>query len=131
MNAVRAWWPARAAWSLVCGRHKTSVQEKTGALGYAPEKQEPALNPNSLRPALDREEAYMPRHPARVERHARRLEDLLGFMGSQRERAHRRYQRALLRANEHLQEIRDYDLIIADLRESRAQREPSGLRVAS
>lgn len=73
----------------------------------------------------------MPRHTNRVETHARRLEDLLGFLGMQRQRAYRRRERALIRANEAQQEIREYDRLIGDIRESRSERHPSGLQVAS
>lgn len=72
----------------------------------------------------------MPRHPARQEAYARRLEDLIGFLGSQRERAHRRHQRALLRAREAQDEVSEFDRIINDVRRSREQRHPSGLAVA-
>jgi hypothetical protein len=133
MTPAGSWWPA-CAWSLDLGSrsHGTSVQQEDGFAGYAePKKPKPALNSYSLGPAPDKEEAYMPRHPNRVETHARRLEDLLGFLGMQRARAHRRRERALLRAAEAQEEMREYDRLITDIRDSRSQRHPAGLRVVA
>lgn len=73
----------------------------------------------------------MPRHGGYVERHARRLEDLIAQVGAHLARAERR--QLLYRALEHeaTLEIRDLDQMMAELRESRQQRHPSGLAVAS
>lgn len=73
----------------------------------------------------------MARHGGYAEHYARRLEDLLAELGTHLERAQKRQRIYTALETLAAEEINDYETLLADLRQRRAERVPGGLAVAS
>lgn len=81
--------------------------------------------------APDLKETTVPRRGGHIERHARRLEDKIAEIGTHLARAERRRRLFAALEADAKRDVLDFESMLADLREARAERAPSGLLVAS
>lgn len=140
MTAAASWWPA--TWSLVRVRlHETNVPQSSSFAGFTAGGFLPTLPSHPTpTPALtfagsglapDSKETTVPRRGGYVERHARRLEDKIAEIGTHLARAERRRRLFAALEADAKRDVLDFQSMLADLREARAERHPSGLAVAS
>lgn len=93
--------------------------------------QTPAPSFAGQAPTSDPKETTVARRGGYAERYARRLEDLLAELGTHLERAQKRQRIYTALETLAAEEINDYETLLADLRQRRAERVPGGLAVAS